>query len=448
MTRTFLKKHPLFFLPTLAYVLFNFKAFYRSELFDPIPFILFLMIFAIIDIAISFTKLNEAPIGKAFIKTTYILTIILWFGLFCTHNIYLYTSSFWTLTLEPKFWFILVILLITLAEYFLLSRKSSIYFQNVFWAILSLQLIYACIDFNIKYDSLLVVSEKAKKNEGKKSKTTILLITDEYSSPKELKKIDPLINDSLSTYLSKKGWEIKNNFITNETSTIHSLSSLFNYNLSSKNGYANMPVWQIGFNYLIKTPALIEDLKNKNIKIANLGIFQLGDIYPKNKLYYYPTSLYELFLTYSSFFPIWDKLNGNRYSRTIFNPELAKKQNLLILDSLPSITRNKIKENVFIYAHLMMPHSPFAFKEHKYQGKKNIQNYIDYWHFTNQKLIELINQINPDQNIRIIITGDHGLRESVLDPTKTFAAFWGFDKADVDQIQTVQDIGSLIYGYY
>jgi len=51
--------------------------------------------------------------------------------------------------------------------------------------------------------------------------------------------------------------------------------------------------------------------------------------------------------------------------------------------------------------------------------------------------------------IIVIISGDHGFRGAkAIDPYQTLTAFYGFDKADVDQVHSVQDIGSLIEGSF
>ena len=53
-----------------------------------------------------------------------------------------------------------------------------------------------------------------------------------------------------------------------------------------------------------------------------------------------------------------------------------------------------------------------------------------------------------ENKYRIILTGDHGYRgDDRINPQNTFTALYGFDKADVDKIKSVQDLGSLINHY-
>ena len=64
-------------------------------------------------------------------------------------------------------------------------------------------------------------------------KPILLIVSDEYASPDGLYQIykDSSLYE-FSNHLSKNGWITKNSFYSYETSTIHSLSSLFNFNLS------------------------------------------------------------------------------------------------------------------------------------------------------------------------------------------------------------------------
>ena len=89
-----------------------------------------------------------------------------------------------------------------------------------------------------------------------------------------------------------------------------------------------------------------------------------------------------------------------------------------------------------------------TFKFNKYK-EFTLENYLDYWKFTNSKLIPLLDSVNKLNKFRIILAGDHGFRGSKnnIDPHYTFCAFYGFNEIDVNKIYSVQDLGSLIYAY-
>jgi hypothetical protein len=120
-----------------------------------------------------------------------------------------------------------------------------------------------------------------------------------------------------------------------------------------------------------------------------------------------------------------------------------------VLNKLNKLNISNLNNNTFLYAHLFLPHNPFVFSPEFRFKKLNTSNYISFWKFTNTKMISLLNNLSKENKFRIIVTGDHGYRSEIrINPNNTFAAFWGFEKRDVELIKSVQDIGSLINGYY
>ena len=97
-----------------------------------------------------------------------------------------------------------------------------------------------------------------------------------------------------------------------------------------------------------------------------------------------------------------------------------------------------------LFRSFLMPHPPFEFgKEFKYKSN-NLINYIEFWKFTNLKILPLLKSLSQ-KNIKIILTGDHGYRnDNKINPKLTFAAFWGFSEKSIKEVLTVQDIGSLV----
>jgi hypothetical protein len=108
-------------------------------------------------------------------------------------------------------------------------------------------------------------------------KPIILIVLDEYSSPDELYKI---LKDSavynFSNNLKKNGWEVRNSSYTYESSTIHSISSLFNFNLSKDSLYDKQNTETIVSKKMLKA-ALLDSLNKKdvafNTRLALLSIF-------------------------------------------------------------------------------------------------------------------------------------------------------------------------------
>ena len=59
------------------------------------------------------------------------------------------------------------------------------------------------------------------------------------------------------------------------------------------------------------------------------------------------------------------------------------------------------------------------------------------------KLIRVLS-MEKFNNVRVIISGDHGFRSDLTVQKNTMAAFKGFEEKSIEKIRTVQDIGSLI----
>jgi hypothetical protein len=92
-----------------------------------------------------------------------------------------------------------------------------------------------------------------------------------------------------------------------------------------------------------------------------------------------------------------------------------------------------------------MPHNPFNLApEFTNPETDNFKRYVAYWKFTNQKLQALLSELNKGNKYRIILTGDHGLRESITNSHLSFSAYYGFERYELDKIGSVQDISSLI----
>ena len=251
-----------------------------------------------------------------------------------------------------------------------------------------------------------------------------------------------------SNDLKNHNWITKNSFYSFEFSTIHSLSSLFNFNLSKNKKYSEMSIGDIGTEKLLKS-SLNDSLRNKHISILNFGIFDLGVSKPITRLYFYPRNYVEQILYYTAYPVIFQ--NTGSFEMKGFQESYypMEEHNKWILNNLTDSIEKLSSKNTFIYVHLYMPHGPMVLSPEFYLRKTTTENYIAFWKFSNNKITNLITSILKNNDVRIILTGDHGFRgDKLIDPHNTFAAFYGFEKSDVDKIQTVQDIGSLINGYF
>ena len=282
----------------------------------------------------------------------------------------------------------------------------------------------------------------------------LLLILDEYS-------FDPPRTHttkyrSLFNHLDSIGWIVKRRFKSNEISTPMSIASLFNYNLTSLFktdsllAYPEIENVQIAGDK-IKDSFLINDIESKKVKFHNFSFFDFQK-HPSNyRILPISRNFIELILQGTLYFHI-------RTGAGVFNLQNVRDPigagvndyNNSVLLSL-SRELNNYNPNTFIYAHLLMPHAPISFTPTIYPyskkfpfGANNFENYHAYRQFTNDLILDLLLKIKHDSKLKIIISGDHGYRAASADRNFTSAAFYGFDKAQVTSVSTVQDIGILI----
>lgn len=338
---------------------------------------------------------------------------------------------------------------IAIQYYFVVKRKNNYQYLNVFL------ILFTIITFAFKHDpneehlkDILSFKNAYKPIQSKGSKPVVLIITDEYNSPNNLYSITK--DSSLfefSNGLKTAGWNVIDSAYSYETSTIHSIGSLFNFNLSYDTSFAKMSMGNIGAKKLRKA-ALIDSITNKGIQFVNYGIFDIGKTKAYSQLYLYPKSFTEQFLLYSCY------LFAMRSSKEFNGKKLSGKNEIImehnkylvyhIADELKQVSNNS-----FVYVHLFMPHAPLQFEpEFKRKELKTLNDHLLYWKFCNTKLSGMLKELTKNNQYRIILTGDHGLRGMPTNPHATFTAYYGFDSTAIQNVKSVQDLGSLINGSF
>lgn len=328
------------------------------------------------------------------------------------------------------------------------SPKRKLFLNVVIINFCLINFISSSIEFNPLFDSSKIKFDSFPK----KSKEIVLIVLDAYSSSDELYKIS---KDSTLYEFEKKlnnnGWITKRNFFSHELVTSLSISSLLNYNLSKSNNFTISNV--LNKKFMIKNK-LIEDLILKDYKVRNYGLidfenirsFARSETHSLDLRYIFPIdNFYFLsrFLSSSSLYYVNDIVKRIKEKN---NTKIIKKSKSLE-DLQTRLGKGLFSKNTFSYYHILIPHFPFVYEDFPFKEKTTI-NYINYWKFINSKISKIIFN-NPDlKNYRIIITGDHGYRaDDEINPYISFGAFYGFEKDDVENIKTVQDLGSLIIHY-
>jgi len=439
---------PSFILLVLPYIAFNYKEFLASPFYSIVGVFLLLVSIIAIDAALKFLLLVNSKISKTCIILFLSVTILFFYGYYFLADLQQFTVKNGKIPVRMRTIFILLFLVITLIQFPFYQKKWFYQLLNIYLIIFSLLVILSpgpkrqttTVDIRSLPMHPLNLSHKTDT-----IKPVILIITDEYQSPEEMAELfkDPFLL-RFSDSLSQNGWITKNRFASIETSTIYSVSSLMNFNLSEKTTFNQQNVMNIGIHKLTH-PALQDSLQKKNVNFINYGIFDLGNKPAPNRLYFYPTNFLQHFLIYTSFYVL--KYTTGGFEIDGFQEQFSpfEVHNKKILETLTD-TLSQVSPRTFVYAHLMMPHKPYQHNpEFSLRISNNVADYRDYWTFTNTKIAALLKKLTSENKYRIILTGDHGYRRSdSLDSKNTFSAFYQFDSSTVSQVHSVQDIGSLV----
>lgn len=436
----------------LPYIAISWSKIYDTGFYSFSNFVLILLTVVLLDLLLYlfFWKLFRIALPLH----VFLINIFLLFfyaDMFVPNSVSLLNIFFVDYNIRYRWVFLFYFILFYLIHFCLLRFKRYPYkffnsFSIILFIVVSVWNISKADNRGIGYIKNISSNKIHFKTTEKSSKPIILIITDEYSSPDQIFNITKDSNTyDFSKNLSSSGWIVKNNFYSHEQSTINSISSLFNFNLSKDGTYSKESIIDIAINKLYKN-SFYESLNAKNGKIINYGIFHIGDSKPLTKLFSYPENFIEQFLLGSTLFSINLKKGVLSNSGNINEDYPFERHNKKVLYNLGNLDE---EGKVFIYAHLFLPHNPFVFQpEYKFRNL-SLDNYISFWNFSNTKIHVMLNRLVKEDKYRIIITGDHGYRaDKNIDFHSTFGAFYGFEKGDVDKIVTVQDVGSLIDSYF
>ena len=444
-----------FLMVVLPYIGFNWRELYESPYYSLGQAGILLLV--LITIELAFTQLIK-KVGK-YEKVLSVLficfTILFFYGNNIVIPVYQYVTKSLHIYIKEKILFLIIAILLVFIFHYLFAKKNLWKVLNVFLGIYFLVNVFSTRNLNTAIippinkikNGYKHINDSSNKNKSEVQKPIILIVLDEYSSPDELYKI---VKDSslynFSNTLKNKGWEVRNSSYTYESSTIHSISSLFNFNLSKDSLYDKQNTETIVSKKMIKA-ALLDSLNSKGVAFNNYGIFHIGNTNPLTQLYLYPTNFTEHFLIRTTYAEEKNKSGNFKLKNLVKSYGNIFEHNAYILNNLPAILKENKNKKSFTYVHLFIPHAPFYYgEEFPVKHVINFENYFSFWKFSNAKIEALLDSINEQGDYRIILTGDHGYRrnEHKENYHYSFTAYKGFDSTALKQIESIQDIGLLI----
>jgi len=241
------------------------------------------------------------------------------------------------------------------------------------------------------------------------------IILDRYPCASTLRRIWNFDNTDFLDYLTDRGFYVASESRSNYLKTAHSLASSLNMDfinyLSDQLGEESndwLPLYQMLQDYRVW-----RFLKQKGYKYMHFGSwwgptsrnkhadinFRLGRVPEFSSMLFRSTI----------FFPIAVALGMDDRREEI------RKRVLYKFDELGKIPQ--IDEPTFVFAHMLIPHSPYVFDrqgnfltEAQVNKRSRRENYIDQLVFTNIKLKALVDKLISGSNVQpiIILQGDEG----------------------------------------
>jgi hypothetical protein len=431
----------------LPYLLQNFIFTQNSKYYSHGKYLTILLIIIFVQILFSYLFQTKIRLLLALLIVVYSFFVVFLYGadiINFVRNLSILPINFKSFRgREILFFFYLFLLFFEI--WLWLLRRSKTPIHNYFWIAFTFTSIFHYFGNNHNVEDISIGKNRYIEFDEVNdiNNSVLLIILDEYASPTELSRVFAVNqSDSMSKQLKKMGWIVRDSFFSNETKTIKSISSMFNFNQNDNRKFLKSPGDSNTFNKFFSNAQLADTLTSKGVEIVNYGIFDLGSKVPETIIHYHSNSFFEELIN-GTIFPLIvtntagfnsSYFLGSSYSTTLHNMELFER-----------LRKLNVKSKQFIYAHLYMPHSPFDFGKEFENRPIDTKNYFEFWKFTNNKIISLLKDLSQKKCLKIILTGDHGYRgDSAINPQVTFAAFYGFREELLQKDLTVQDLGSVI----
>jgi Sulfatase len=254
------------------------------------------------------------------------------------------------------------------------------------------------------------------------------LLFDAYTSSVALKEQYHYDNGDFDRFLTDKGFHIQYASRSNYKYTILSMPSILNMcYLDKLKDVKGGPVQEYYYlSDLIRDNELMDWLHSIGYDIVNCSIFDLRG---------HPSPITESLLplqtrliTDQTFYSRFYRDIGWNFWQFTVNPlsekeiDLSLNNDNKLIARLQAVSATPSTHPRFIYGHFNIPHPPYYFDRqgnrrnvrapYRPTDEDNVQDYLDYLSYTNQKAEAMIDDIrtNTRGQAVIILMGDHGLR--------------------------------------
>jgi hypothetical protein len=422
-------ERPIILYPVLLLLVFILKKnqihladieWYKIVLFFIANVALLFMLFAILNIIIK----NRF---KTWIIVAFVLTIFLFFGRisqlinnFPFVNRFSHISSIYSKYINLAY----LIIIVTIISYSIIKyRGSLIKFTQYLNLLLGCLMVYQLFTMFTQNTKRIVLANTIDIGSIHQQKVNnnlpdiYYIIFDAYTSSQSLKNYWGYRNDTLTAFLKGKGFFIANESNTNYNQTENSICSSLNMSYLENVTHTFLkPPQALNLINLLKESQVVKILIKNGYRVENYSFF---DIPNHPKFFPYPYFPNPDLLIGTIYEPIIRKLNKDRIANQNTGTSSWKVTNLAIINKLKDKNMNH-KNPLFVYAHLMMPHSPYFFNENgKIQEDDSAYDdfsksrYLGQLKYVNKLIETTINTLIHNNSERlpvIIIQGDHGWR--------------------------------------
>ena len=249
------------------------------------------------------------------------------------------------------------------------------------------------------------------------------IILDDYANSNSLEKYLDYDNQEFISFLTKRGFDVADESYSNYPSTLFSLPSIMNMkyvNYLSEKYYDSSNERELY--HMMDTNLVTQYYKSIGYETIN---FDGGNFF--NEIENFDQNMCMRNIWHED---LWTIIQHT----TILGPFSIKKSaddlreyRLCVFSELPKLQHDNDKP-IFVFAHIMMPHSPYLFKAN---GEPQDQNkvfleldlefnkypYLDQLKFVNKKTQEVIDKLLLESDVPpiIIIHSDHGARMGIDD---------------------------------